>query len=94
MTITIPFPTDFDASTYPEIKSFLKQMELVIHHAQKSVENAEKDGVEITEDSYVCFDHPMLEDGNLDEKELETMRGFTTDHYEDLQKVELKIVLE
>lgn len=91
MTINIPFPYDSSASSYPGIKSFLKQLELAVHHAQKAVENAEKDGIKISEDSFVAFYYPSLE--YLDEFKGEP-KDFTSNYYEELQRVELKIVLE
>ena len=94
MTITISLPTDTDAKDYLSIKSYLKQLELSVIHAQKSVESAEKMGIEVSEDSSVFFKHPMLEDNNLTENEKkEGMSGFATDYFEDLQKIELEINL-
>lgn len=80
MQINIPFPREFSANTYQELKSVLKQFELVVHHAQKAVDNAEKDGIEISEDSFICFKHPLLDkqEDNL---------------WEELQNIELEINL-
>ena len=94
MTITIPFPTNFEANNYADIKGYLKQLSLSIVHAQKAVENAEKDGIKVSEDAYVCFEHPMLDNNNLDVSETPEMKDFTLSYYNELQKVELKINLE
>lgn len=85
MEIIIPLPQNFSANTYKELKGYLKQFELAIHHAQKAVENAEETGVEITEDSFVCFEHPILE--GVEKKDI------AIDYYDELQSIQLKIKL-
>jgi len=63
MQIKIPLANcDLNANTYAEFKAFLKQLELSVHHAQKAIEHAEKDGVELTEDSFIKYDHPQIEE--------------------------------
>lgn len=81
MEINIPLPHDFSINTYKELRTYLKQLELAVHYAQKVVENAEKDGVQITEDAHVCFDHPSLEEDSR------------SNMYEELQNVSLQIYL-
>ena len=100
MEIIIPLPQcDSSANTYQELKSYLKQLELAVHHAQKSVESAEKDGIEITEDSFICFEHPTLESRmkidkrEAEENEKEWLENFPDTYYNELQCVELKINL-
>ncbi len=82
MQIIIPLPNNSSASTYEELKNYFKQFELAVHYAQKSVENAEKEGIELTEDSYVCFKHPSLE------------KGIESNNYDELQHIELDINLQ
>jgi len=82
MEIHIPLPESFTLNTYAEMRSYLKQLELAVHHAQKSIEHAEKDGVVLTDDSYISFEHPSLDKQSRD------------DLYDELQNVELKIVLK
>lgn len=79
MEITIPLPNSFSISTYSELKNYLKQLELCVHHAQKAMENAEEEGLKVTENAYVCFEHPSLS---------EKQRG---EDYDELQNVELHI---
>lgn len=81
MEINIPLPHDFSINTFLELKSYLKQLELCVHHAQKAVESAENSGFKLTEDAFVCFKHPLL------------ANDVAEDLYEDLQKVELQINL-
>ena len=88
MEINIRLPDSLSANTYKGLTGYLKQFELAIHHAQKAVENAEATGVEITEDTYVCFEHPLLK--NLDGE----MKDFDSNYYDELQYVELKINLQ
>ena len=81
MEINIPLPNSVSINTYKELKSYLKQLELCIHHAQKAVENAEENNVELSDDAFVCFDHPSLEEKQKDER------------YDELQNVVLQINL-
>ena len=102
MEIIIPLPQyNFSTNTYKELKSYLKQLELAVHHAQKSVENAEKDGIEISEGSFINFEHPVLEssiqidENNAKSDELKQwLINFFDDYYDALQNVELRINLE
>lgn len=87
MEIIIPLPANPPANTYKELKGYLKQFELAIHHAQKAVENAEETGIAITEDSHVCFGHPQLDD-------IEEVKDFGINYYEELQRIDLKINLQ
>jgi hypothetical protein len=90
MIITIPFPQEPDTSSYGDIKAYLKQLELAVHHAQKSVESAEANGVIVTADCVVQFVHPSLEglktfEGNPDD--------FPSNYYDELQNIHLEISL-
>lgn len=83
MEIIIPLPQlSSEVNTYTGLQSYLKQLEIAVHYAQKSVENAEKSGVKVSEDMYVEFQHPELDQ--------ETIDSF----YEGLQSVSLRINLQ
>lgn len=81
MEINIPLPSDYSINTYKELKNYLKQLELAVHHAQKAVESAENNGIEVTEDTFVCFRHPGLDSEIAD------------NNHEELQHVTLQINL-
>lgn len=51
MQITISFPRPSNVSTNEEARSFLKQLELSVHHAQKSLEELIKMSKESGEDT-------------------------------------------
>lgn len=92
MEIIISLPNTVSANTYKELKSYLNQLELAVHHAQKSVEHAEKDGIEITDNAYVCFEHPSIKDvtaSDIEAKDTSLSEIF----YDELQNVELRINL-
>ena len=92
MQIKIPLPKCSSSNTYQEMKSYLKQLELAVHHAQKAVESAEKEGVELIEgDAYISFHHRLLETINVNE--IKDMSNFSIDHYDELQEIELDINL-
>jgi hypothetical protein len=91
MLIKIPLPGGNGVNTYKELHSYLKQMELAVHHAQKAVEHAEKDGIEISEDCYACFRHPAIDDLELNDEDAK-FKG--ENFYEELQSVELEINLQ
>lgn len=81
MEINVPLPYNSSINTYKELKNYLKQFELAIHYAQKSVENMEKEGYVLSEDTFVAFRHPSLE------------KNIEDDKYSELQYVELQINL-
>lgn len=81
MEIIIPLPNFSTGGDYAAMKGYLKQLETAIHYAQKSVENAEKSGVEVSENMFVEFQHPQLDGKIID------------DYPEDLQQVNLRINL-
>lgn len=103
MEIIIPLPESSLANTYKELMGYLKQLELAVHHAQKAVENAEKSGIEITEDTFIEFIHPRLKSSlelDVTKEETDSMLGadvlknFVDNYYEELQNVELRINLQ
>ena len=63
--VSLPKPED---TTGQGIKSFLRQLELCIHHLQKSVEEMEKDG-ELSENTFIMYRFPFLESRMLDKNE-------------------------
>lgn len=95
MDIIIPLPQiDFSSNTYAELKSYLKQFELAIHHAQKAVESAEADKVEITSDAFVQYKLPSLENSTRSDGEKENNEGlknFSDNYYDEMQNIELVI---
>ena len=94
MEIIIPLPSidNLKDRTYSGFKGYLKQLELAVHHAQKSVEQFEKDGVELTEDSFIEFSHPYF---SGHEKIHETnIDDFVSNYYDEFQNVQLRIVIE
>lgn len=102
MEIKIPLNVGSSANTYQELKSQLKQLELSVHHAQKAIESAEKEGVEMTEDAFICYEYPALEtslkidsksDENDDRLGKEVMENFIDNYYDELQSPELRINL-
>ncbi len=98
MQITIPLPRcDIHASTYEGFGAYLKQLELAVHHAQKSIQNAEKDGIELTEDSYITFKNPIIRSSmEIDIREngpIKDVDVFMDNYHEELQHVELEITL-
>lgn len=93
MQIIIPLPQCSSANTYQELKAYLKQLELAVHHAQKAVESAEKEKVVLTEDAFINFNHPLLE--MIDEKiEPDIIKDFGVNFYDELQNIEIKINLK
>ena len=99
MEIRIPLNVGSSANTYQELKSQLKQLELSVHHAQKAIESAEKEGVEITDDAFICYDYPSLQSSlkydSADDKTggEKILENFIDNYYEELQSPELRINL-
>ncbi len=82
MEINISLPSSSSLNTFKEMKGYLKQLELALHHAQKSVESAEEQGITLTDDSFICFRHRSLPEKEQD------------DLYDELQHIELQINLQ
>lgn len=57
--INLPVPSDYDTGIYEQAKSFLHQLELAVHHAQKSIDEMHKLGL-ITDDSYIIYRFPGM----------------------------------
>mgnify|MGYP001596053909 CR=1 FL=1 len=98
MEIKISLPQYQGGSTYQHLHGYLKQLELAVHHAQKAVESAEKNGIKITENAFFAFDHLELESSmNMDEAKNaipKTTISFFDNYYEELQNIELRINLD
>jgi len=95
MEIKIPLPQYSSANTYPELRAFLKQLELAVHHAQKSIEHAEKDGVEVTKDAYIGYGHPSIDKPLASDVNASIKIGEIGDNmWEELQDIELSISLQ
>lgn len=92
MEIKIPLPASTSANTYKELKGYLKQLELAVHHAQKAVDNAEQTGIEITENSFVLFEHPSLS-YLARSTEMIALKDIEDNLSEELQNIELRIYL-
>lgn len=89
--VKISLPKPEDTSGTKRIKSFLKQLELCVHHLQKSVEQMEVDG-EITDETFVIYRFPFLE--NLDRDEHSNIK-INEDDISDtnrMQDIEIEIV--
>lgn len=61
--VSLPKPED---TTGKDIKSFLRQLELCIHHLQKSVEEMEKDGA-LNDNTFIIYRFPYLD--SVDEED-------------------------
>lgn len=82
MEIKIPLPVRSSINTYEELEAYLKQLELAVHYAKKSVKNAQEMGLGISEDAFVCFDFPAIQE-EVDNQ-----------YYDELQNIELRINLQ
>jgi len=86
--VSLPKPGD---TTGKEIKHFLRQMELSVHHLQKAVEEIEKEK-ELDENCYITYRFPLM---NLYEREQDG-EGFAKVHVDEendeMQLIEVEIV--
>ena len=86
--VSLPKPNN---TTGQKIKSFLRQMELSVHHLQKVIEELEKDG-DLTDDTYIMYRFPEI---NLYEREQDE-EGFVKVHVdeegEQMQEISVEIV--
>lgn len=66
--IALPNPDDYQGN----IKQFLRQLELAVHHAQKAYDQLIEDGsIEDTKesDNFICYRHPKLDFYDLAEQQ-------------------------
>lgn len=85
--VSLPKPED---TTGKEIKKFLRQLELTVHHLQKAVEEMEKEG-DLTENTFIIYRFPLM---NLNDRESDD-EGYVRVHVDDesskMQDIELEI---
>ncbi len=96
--IGLPNPSDFsgdpnadEKGRAKEMRHFLKQLELTVHHAQKALEQLEKDDM-ITVDSFITFRHPRM---NLYEREADSdgnVKVHVDEEAEEMNDIEIEIV--
>ncbi len=83
--IVMPKPED---TTGLKIKSFLKQLELCVHHLQKSVDQMEQEG-NLSDNTFIIWRFPFLE--RQDDEN--NMVSIHVDSISDqMQEIELEIV--
>lgn len=92
--ISLPNPNDYSGDIdgtkrYEQMKAFLRQLELSVHHAQKSLEQMKADDM-IGEDSFITFRHPQMDlyDRESDDK------GFVKVHVDEEGDQMLDIEIE
>ncbi len=83
--VSLPKPENI---TGKEIKSFLRQMELSLHHLEKAVEQMDTDGL-LTENTYILFHFPHLE--RQWTKDNDNAKVHVDENAEEMQEVELEI---
>ncbi len=90
MAIKISLPKPENICGYKDIKHFLRQLELCVHHASKSLEEMNTNG-DINETSYVIYRFPAI---NLYEREQDD-KGFVKVHVDEesdqMQDIEIEI---
>jgi len=96
--ISLPNPQDFSGSSNAdgkerakEMRHFLKQMELTIHHAQKALEQLEKDDM-LGEDSYITYRHPQMDLYNREQDKEGNVKVHVDEESEEMNDIEIEIV--
>lgn len=93
--ISLPNPNDYDK----DIKHFLRQMELTVHHAQKAWEEIEKEAKEHPEEwadnwkenFYVTFRFPEIDLYERDQDEQGRVKVHVDEESSGMQEVVLEI---
>lgn len=83
--IRLPNPNDYQGN----IKGFLRQLELSVHHAQKSYEQLEKDEL-ISDETFCTYRHPSV---NLYDRESDS-DGYVKVHVDEESNQFLNIEIE
>ncbi len=84
--VSLPKPED---TTGQSIKGFLRQLELCVHHLQKSVEEMEKDG-ELSDNTFIIYRLPSLERKERDKESF--IKVHEDELSGELQEIEIEIV--
>ncbi len=87
ITVSLPKPRD---TTGKNIKGFLRQMELSIHHLQKAVDEMEKDEL-LTDSTFIIYRFPFLERQYNYEKE-DVAKVHTDESSDGMQEIEIQIL--
>jgi len=88
--IKVSLPKPNDTSGSQGIRHFLKQMELSIHHLQKSLEQMEKDSL-VNEDTYIIYRFPKI---NLYDREQDSegnVKVHVDEESDQMQEIEIEI---
>jgi len=75
-----------EASEGMEVKHFLKQLELSVHHAQKAYEEMVKDDL-VNEETFIYYRFPNL---NLNDREQDD-NGFAKVHVDEESELEIEL---
>lgn len=81
--IKLPNPNEFQKNP----KQFFRQLELAVHHAQKSYEEMEKDGSYNPDENFICFRFPKL---NLYDRD-DIGEGFVKVHVDEESELDVEI---
>lgn len=85
--VSLPKPKD---TTGKEIKPFLRQMELCVHHLLKSVEEMEKEG-EITEDTFLIYRFPKINLYGREQDDKGNVKVHVDEEADEMQEIEIEI---
>lgn len=85
--VSLPKPNNTEGT---EIKRFLRQLELCVHHLQKSVEEMEKEG-ELTEDTFIIYRFPRIELYNREQDEDGKVKVHVDEETDQMQTIEIEI---
>lgn len=85
--VSLPKPAD---TCGQDIKAFLRQLELSVHHLQKSVEEMEKNG-ELTENTYIIYRFPLMDLYNREQNENGCVDVHVDEETDGMQAIEVEI---
>lgn len=89
--VKISLPKPEDTTGVKKIKSFLKQLELCVHHLQKAVDQMEADE-EISEGTFIIYRFPFLETLKHDENYNIKIHQDDISDTNKMQDIEIEIV--
>lgn len=85
--VKLPKPSD---TCGKDIKGFIRQMELCVHHLQKSVEEMEKEG-ELTEDIFIIYRFPKVDLYHRTQDKKGYVRVHVDEGSDQMQEIEVEI---
>ena len=91
VTISLPNPNDFSSAGVKGIEQFLRQLELSVHHLQKSFEQLKKDGMVNDDDTLITYRFPRVDISNREQDKEGNAKVHIDEEGDEFQSITVEI---